>query len=102
MAEETSFKVSEVPELSDLKKLFLDIKFSHQDQKDDEELHQSFSTLIQTLTEEIDSELNKELQKFIYDELVPGVVKRVLACQSKNKRFAAVLKDLLEAVCNHF
>jgi len=102
MAEETSTKVSRVPELSDLKKLFLDIKFSHQDQKDDEELHQSFTSLVQTLTEDIDSELSKEQLKFIYDELVPGVAKRVLACQSKNQRFAALLKDLLETVSDHF
>lgn len=54
------------------------------------------------LTEDIDKEISKEQSKFIYEELIPGVVKRVLASTSKNQRFANVLKELLETVCDHF
>ena len=40
--------------------------------------------------------------KFIYEELIPGVVKRVAGTTTKNMQYALVLSDVLETITNLF
>lgn len=46
--------------------------------------------------------LEDDQAKFVYEELIPGVAKRVLAIVTKNIAFALLISETLNAITNLF
>ncbi len=46
--------------------------------------------------------LEDDQAKFVYEELIPGVAKRVLATVTKNTAFALLISETLSVITNLF
>lgn len=103
--------MQEVPPLEDLKKIFLELRQSYEKNLEAEAPLVQFTDLVNLLknkfanapaaapTEDAATEalLKDDQAKFIFEELIPGVVKRSCAIITKNMTFAALICDALSA-----
>ena len=95
---------TELLSLDGLKTLFGDIKRCFEKNLEQENCVREFDNQINILMkiEKEKNPLTAEQTKFIFEELIPGFAKRVLALKTNNLKYALLIADSINLLTNFF
>ena len=91
----------EATQLPALKTLFLSIRTSYEKNLEDDACLLKFNDITARLTQR-KIELADDQCKYIYEELIPGAIKRICSTTTKNTPYALLLADSIEGVITLF
>jgi hypothetical protein len=79
-----------------LKKLFLTIKFSLEKNLEEFEHLLAYKDTLERLINDGEAIFDAEdVSKFVFEELIPGVSKRLLAVKTTTEQFSSLIVDIL-------